>query len=88
MAGKRSIDEVAVRRLLEELYPERLTGNGTDSAAAEAEGTAEKGTGSSAGRGGKIRELLHKFSGSREKSRPGHGNQQGNAVAPHEEVRN
>ena len=60
MAGKRSIDEVAVRRLLEELYPERLTGNGTDSAAAEAEGTAKK-------------ELAVL---------------QGNAVAPHEEVRN
>ncbi len=28
MAGKRSIDEVAVRRLLEELYPERIMGNG------------------------------------------------------------
>ena len=26
MAGKRSIDEIAVRKLLEELYPERSVG--------------------------------------------------------------
>ena len=68
MAGKRSIDEVAVRRLLEELYPERLTGNGTDSAAAEAEGTAKKELAVLPDEAVKIRELLHKFSGSREKT--------------------
>ena len=67
MAGKRSIDEVAVRRLLEELYPERiLDRSSTQEKAADC--TQEQKPDILPDEAVKIRELLHKYSGSREKT--------------------
>lgn len=71
MAGKRSIDEVAVRRLLEELYPERILGNGQkteNSDTARPFAMNENGCDTLPDEAVTIRELLHKFSGSREKT--------------------
>ena len=71
MAGKRSIDEVAVRRLLEELYPERILGNGQkteNSETARPFAMNENGCDTLPDEAVTIRELLHKFSGSREKT--------------------
>ena len=71
MAGKRSIDEVAVRRLLAELYPERILGNGQGTEncdAARPFAMNENGSDTLPDEAVTIRELLHKFSGSREKT--------------------
>ena len=71
MAGKRSIDEVAVRRLLAELYPERILGNGQgteNSDKARPIGMKENGFDTLPDEVLTIRELLHKFRGSREKT--------------------
>lgn len=66
MAGKRSIDEIAVRRLLEELYPERIPGSGMP---VNGPGhMQEQKPNVLPDEAVKIRELLHKFSGSREKT--------------------
>ena len=65
MAGKRSIDEVAVRRLLEELYPERIPGGAQRN---ETERMQEQRPDILPDEAVTIRELLHKFSGSREKT--------------------
>ena len=71
MAGKRSIDEVAVRRLLEELYPERILGNGQRTENCDTVRSFamnENGCDTLPDEAVTIRELLHKFSGSREKT--------------------
>ena len=71
MAGKRSIDEIAVRRLLEELYPEQAMG---DDFKKEQEKTAEMGKALARewdtlpDEAQRILQLLHKFSGNREKT--------------------
>ena len=65
MAGKRSIDEIAVRKLLEELYPERLS---EQTAKAKKETAVEEAARTLPDEAIQIKELLHKFSGSREKT--------------------
>ena len=70
MAGKRSIDEIAVRKLLEELYPERSVGqeNKTKQGTGLQEAMQQETVQSLPDEAVKIKELLHKFSGSREKT--------------------
>lgn len=67
MAGKRSIDEIAVKRLLEELYPERILGcDGTQTK--EADRIQNQQQEIMPDQEVRIRELLYKFSGNREKT--------------------
>lgn len=65
MAGKRSIDEIAVKRLLDELYPEQILDMSGEN---ETDGADTAGTDMLPDEAVKIRELLHKFGGSREKT--------------------
>ena len=69
-AGKRSIDEIVVRKLLEDLYPEEQGGlvSAASSTAARAKEVSEQFPGQSSEQARKIIELLARFDGSREKT--------------------
>lgn len=69
-AGKRSIDEIVVRKLLEDLYPEEQGGSVSAASltAARAKEVSEQFPGQSSEQARKIIELLARFDGSREKT--------------------
>lgn len=69
-AGKRSIDEIVVRKLLEDLYPEEQGGSVSAASltAARAKEASEQFPGQSSEQARKIIELLARFDGSREKT--------------------